>query len=339
MQEEIPVKASSRLEVADGVNLDSDSELETVLIPQISRDRDVSTRSREPSISSAKLKYQSEIRNIIRSYQDLKSSNEHLSDESDSGTDTDQPNLYRHRGSYGDTVDRADKKDRDRDYFQSHHAYHEAQEEPRYVDHRSQVTRHHEGQHGERQAKSVLFGSNSMNRKINDEFRQIAKRNKSFKIAMNSPGAVRRGSMKESIQRSMEDLHEGFVSLSGKSSRSGSFRSRSGSMTSLRSREHNTGGRYSDGSSSECEARREVSRQRSCSQERLVKINKNDFMSRSAAGLDILTRGLGQRKSSRERLAARRRNSRSRSNSRENLGKCKQLASCYVCYVMLTIYR
>ena len=107
--EEFPLKTGSRLEVADGVNLDSDSDLETVLIPQISRDRDVSTRSREPSISSAKLKYQSEIRNIIRSYQDLKSSNEHLSDESDSGTDTDQPDLYRHRGSYGDTVDRSDK--------------------------------------------------------------------------------------------------------------------------------------------------------------------------------------------------------------------------------------
>ena len=170
-----------------------------------------------------------------------------------------------------------------------------------------------------------------MNRKIHEEFRQIAKRNKSFKIAMNSPGAARRGSMKESIQRSMEDLHDGFVSLSGRSSRSGSFRSRTNSVTSLRSLEdqhqhpgnhHNHQRRkYSDDSSSEAESR--VARSRYRSQERLSKANKNDIVSRSAAGLDILTRGLGQRKSSRERIVTRRRNSRSRSNSRENLGKLK----------------
>ena len=305
--------------MADGVNLDSDQEMEAALIPQIIRDRarDArdSTRSREPSISSAKLKYQSEIRNIIRSYQDLKSSNEHLSDDSDSGPSTDNAVMYRRQESSGETVDRVG-----RDSFQSHHAYHQSEEEPRYVEHRSQVSRHHDGRIVEKQTKSVLFGSNSMNRKIHDEFRQIAKRNKSFKIAMNSPGATRRGSMKESIQRSMEDLHEGFVSLSGKSSRSGSFRSRSSSMTSIKSLENlsrpykKEARRYSDDSDSESESR---------SQERMVvnKINKNDFMSKSAAGLDILSRGLGQRKSSRERLSSRRRKSRSRSNSRETLGK------------------
>ena len=166
-----------------------------------------------------------------------------------------------------------------------------------------------------------------MNRKIHEEFRQIAKRNKSFKIAMNSPAATRRGSMKESIQRSMEDLHDGFVSLSGRSSRSGSFRSRSNSLTSLRSlaeledqhHQHNSQRRkQSEDSSSEAESRAVRSRHRS--QERLIKLNKNEIMSRSAAGLDILTRGLGQRKSSRERIVSRRRHSRSRSNSRENLG-------------------
>ena len=179
-----------------------------------------------------------------------------------------------------------------------------------------------------------------MNRKIHEEFRQIAKRNKSFKIAMNSPSAARRGSMKESIQRSMEDLHDGFVSLSGRSSRSGSFRSRSNSMTSLRSLEdqhqhagnhHNNHNhqrrKYSEDSSSEAESRAEradrADRARHRSQERLVKVKKNEIMSRSAAGLDILTRGLGQRKSSRERNVTRRRNSRSRSNSRENLGMLK----------------
>ena len=319
---------NSRLEVADGVDLDSDPELEADLAPQIGRKREAA-RSREPSISSAKLKYQSEIRNIIRSYQDLKSSNEHLSDESDSGTNTDNPDYFRHhQESSGDTLDRAD---RSRGHFQSHHAYqedNEDQDEPRYVD-----QRHHHTHLAERQTKSVLFGSNSMNRKIHEEFRQIAKRNKSFKIAMNSPGATRRGSMKESIQRSMEDLHDGFVSLSGRSSRSGSFRSRSNSMTSLRSLEDKQSGnhhsnqrrKYSEDSSSEAESGVPRSGHRHRSQERLVKVNKNDIMSRSAAGLDILTRGLGQRKSSRERIVSRRRNSRSRSNSRENLG----MLHCY----------
>ena len=41
--------------------------------------------------------------------------------------------------------------------------------------------------------------------------------------------------MKESLKRSMEDLQDGFVSLSGRSSRTGSIRSRSGSVSSLRS--------------------------------------------------------------------------------------------------------
>ena len=314
----------SRLEVADGVNLDSDQELELEadLVPQIRRKRE-SSRSREPSISSAKLKYQSEIRNIIRSYQDLKSSNEHLSDESDSGTNTDNPDFFRpHHESSADTLDRGGRGGRG-GHFQSHHAYLEDQEEPRYV---VDQQRHHQTGLAERQTKSVLFGSNSMNRKIHEEFRQIAKRNKSFKIAMNSPAAARRGSMKESIQRSMEDLHDGFVSLSGRSSRSGSFRSRSNSLTSLRSlaeledqHQHNSQRRkQSEDSSSEAESRAQRSRQRS--QERLIKLNKNEIMSRSAAGLDILSRGLGQRKSSRERIVSRRRHSRSRSNSRENLG-------------------
>ena len=305
MPEEIPLSSGSRLEVADGVNLDSDSDLETVLIPQISRDRNTSSRSREPSISSAKLKYQSEIRNIIRSYQDLKSSNEQLTEDSDSDTNPDQHQFNGDRRAAGD-------------YFQSHHAYHQEEEEPRYVEDRSHGVRHDEGQHRERPSKSVLFGSNSMNKRIHEEFRQIAKRNQSFKIAMNSPTPARRGSMKESIQRSMEDLHDGFVSLSGKSSRSGSLRSRSNSMASLKSQETLTGEtqrrKYSDTSYSS-----EVSAEAGESQ--LGRRSKTGFMSRSAAGLDILSRGLGQRRSSRERLVGRRRASRSRSNSRETLGK------------------
>ena len=134
----------------------------------------------------------------------------------------------------------------------------------------------------------------------------------------------------------MEDLHDGFVSLSGKSSRTGSLRSRSGSLTSVRSLEtrvrsvdtgHNTGSghrniqharvydvddeRYS---SSEEDYKTEMSR------ESLSLPRKNDILTRSAAGLDVLSRGLGPRRSSRERMN-RRKTNRSRSGSRENLGR------------------
>ena len=69
-----------------------------------------------------------------------------------------------------------------------------------------------------RHAKSVIFGSNTINQQIHEEFRQRAKRNESFKIALGSQKLNRRGSMKESLKRSMEDLQDGFVSLSGRSS-------------------------------------------------------------------------------------------------------------------------
>ena len=103
---------------------------------------------------------------------------------------------------------------------------------------------HHEqeerGRHGGRDSRlhnsrSVIFGSDTINTEIHEEFRQRAKRNESFKLALSSPKLARRGSMADSLRRSMEDLHDGFVSLSGTSSRAGSLRrSRSGSVASLR---------------------------------------------------------------------------------------------------------
>merc|ERR1719300_1563031 len=146
----------------------------------------------------------------------------------------------------------------------------------------------------------------------------------------------RRGSMKESLKRSMEDLQDGFVSLSGRSSRTGSIRSRSGSVSSLRSAGgsqtvyvHDT---FQDEyeytkpiSSSESDSQRRKQKNVYQSEDKLYQEKKrkeNEFLSRSAAGLDQLARGLGPRRAPRERherQSNRRRKDRSRSASRENL--------------------
>ena len=79
--EEVPLKSlhSHDLEVVDGVNLDSDSELTPQIRTRIHSDQTSlgggSRRSRPSSASSAKLKYQSEIRNLIRSHQELDHNN------------------------------------------------------------------------------------------------------------------------------------------------------------------------------------------------------------------------------------------------------------------------
>ena len=341
--EEVPLKhgQSYPLEVADGVNLDSD-EMEADLKPQIhskhsSSVQSVGGRSRLSSVSSAKLKYQSEIRNLIRSHQNLGDN------QTDSDSDRDSNYHNKHR-----TINNG--YDPNRYYHEE--LYDPVQDEPRYVEHVTvtgnckdgydakndfQVRTHNNDRANSRQnARSVIFGSNTINTQIHEEFKQRAKRNESFKMALSSPKVYRRGSMADSLRRSMEDLHDGFVSLSGKSSRTGSLRSRSGSLTSVRSLEtrvrsvdtgHNTGSghrniqharvydvddeRYS---SSEEDYKTEMSR------ESLSLPRKNDILTRSAAGLDVLSRGLGPRRSSRERMN-RRKTNRSRSGSRENLGR------------------
>merc|ERR1712130_668180 len=114
-----------------------------------------------------------------------------------------------------------------------------------------------------------------------------------------------RGSMKESLKRSMEDLQDGFVSLSGRSSRTGSIRSRSGSMSSLRSAggsqtvyvHDNFQDEYSKPiSSSESDTQQKRLKNVYQSENKLYPDKKNEFLSRSAAGLDSLARGLGPRR-------------------------------------------
>jgi len=152
----------------------------------------------------------------------------------------------------------------------------------------------------------------TINKRIHEEFRQRAKRNESFKMALSSPKVHRRGSMKESLRQSFEDLQDGFVSLSGRTSRSGSIRSRSSSVVSLHHPEDHHHQAYQRRSSTESSDE--------CSGGRLNREKKNDVLSRSAAGLDKLSRGLGPRRPSRERINKRTRNSsRSRSVSREHL--------------------
>ena len=151
------------------------------------------------------------------------------------------------------------------------------------------------------------------------------KRNESFKIALASPKVHRRGSMADSLRRSMEDVHDGFVSLSGRTSRSGSVRSRSGSVSSLRSVERSQTVEVQDSSESEPQTLRPMhSVYRS--QERLGGGQRPEKVSLASAGLDVLTKGLGPRRSSRERnnkrgRARNRSRSSSRHGSRDNLGK------------------
>ena len=111
------------------------------------------------------------------------------------------------------------------DHGQGHQGHHHHEQDRR---HGGRDSRLHN-------SRSVIFGSDTINTEIHEEFRQRAKRNESFKLALGSPKLARRGSMADSLRRSMEDLHDGFVSLSGTSSRAGSLRrSRSGSVASLR---------------------------------------------------------------------------------------------------------
>ena len=108
---------------------------------------------------------------------------------------------------------------------EQHHHHHHEEEGRRHGGRDSRLTN----------SRSVIFGSDTINTEIHEEFRQRAKRNESFKLALGSPKLARRGSMADSLRRSMEDIHDGFVSLSGTSSRAGSLRrSRSGSVASLR---------------------------------------------------------------------------------------------------------
>ena len=110
-------------------------------------------------------------------------------------------------------------------HHQGHHGHHHEEERRRHGGRDSRLTN----------SRSVIFGSDTINTEIHEEFRQRAKRNESFKLALGSPKLARRGSMADSLRRSMEDIHDGFVSLSGTSSRAGSLRrSRSGSVASLR---------------------------------------------------------------------------------------------------------
>ena len=98
-EEEIPLVSQITgrdLEVAEGVNLDSDTELEAALQPQIRPRTGTGAsrgwgagRSRPSSVSSAKLKYQSEIRNLIASHQVYSDGND---DDNDSDDDDDDNN-------------------------------------------------------------------------------------------------------------------------------------------------------------------------------------------------------------------------------------------------------
>ena len=306
------------LEVAEGVNLDSDTELEAALQPQIrprtgtgasrgSRGQAwVGGRSRPSSVSSAKLKYQSEIRNLIASHQNLDCG------DTDSDTDDGAFSAHSNSGRYEEEEPSYSDQSRHRD------SYHGDQ----YGDH-SEVRLEH-GRQGRINTKSVIFGSNSINKRIHEEFRQKAKRNESFKIALASPKVHRRGSMADSLRRSMEDVHDGFVSLSGRTSRSGSVRSRSGSVSSLRSVERSQTVEVQDSSESEPQTVRPMhSMYRS--QERLGGGQRPEKVSLASAGLDVLSKGLGPRRSSRERnnkrgRARNRSRSSSRHGSRDNLG-------------------
>lgn len=313
------------LEVVDGVNLDSDNEMEAVLAPQIpNRDQSLSKswvngRSRPSSINS--LKHQSETQRLLRSHQD-----HGYGDSSDSECDSGH-NYHDKQSNVSTTND----KQLSRIRYQSDY---DQDQEPRYVEHitvsqerlyhgegsdyEQDVTRYEERSGRSRNAntRSVIFGGDTINNRIHEEFRQRAKRNESFKIALSSPKVHRRGSMAESLRQSMEDLQDGFVSLSGRSSKNGSIRSRSSSVGSLNYQESYADNNLRKHSTSSSNQSYSVSK----SQEQLNRGRRNDVLSRSAAGLDKLSRGMGPRRSSRDRNK-RRNTSRSRSASREKLGR------------------
>ena len=134
--------------------------------------------------------------------------------------------------------------------------------------------------------------------------------------------------MADSLRRSMEDVHDGFVSLSGRTSRSGSVRSRSGSLSSLRSVERSQTVEIQDSSESEPQSVRPVY----SSQERLGGGQRPEKVSLASAGLDVLSKGLGPRRSSRDRNTRRgrarnRSRSSSRHGSRDNLGMIKMISN------------
>ena len=168
------------------------------------------------------------IRNLIASHQNLDCDN----NESDSDSDSYDGGYSAHdkRGFSGYNSGRTEEEPRCGEQYRSCDVRDSYYDEDQYDEQR-------EGRQGRQSTKSVIFGSNTINKRIHEEFRQKAKRNESFKIALGSPKLHRRGSMADSLRRSMEDVHDGFVSLSGKTSRSGSVRSRSGSVSSLRSLE------------------------------------------------------------------------------------------------------
>ena len=169
------------------------------------------------------------IRNLIASHQNLDCDN----NESDSDSDSYDGGYNAHdkRGFSGYNSGRTEEEPRCGEQYRDSDSCHE---DP-YDEQREGRVEH--GRRGRQNTKSVIFGSNTINKRIHEEFRQKAKRNESFKIALGSPKLHRRGSMAESLRRSMEDVHDGFVSLSGRTSRSGSVRSRSGSVSSLQSLE------------------------------------------------------------------------------------------------------
>ena len=161
------------------------------------------------------------------------------------------------------------------------------------------------------QTKSVLFGSNTINQKIHDEFRLKAKRNESFKKAVHSTSSKGRGTLKEDLKRSLEDLHEGFKSVSRTNSINESINSRSnslerrGSQASIGQRRRGSGS-SGNGSVGRRESQTVIlSKQKSRSQERLKQrqapMNKN-LKNDLSAGFGILTTGLGPRRASRERI-------------------------------------
>ena len=165
------------------------------------------------------------IRNLIAYIQNLDCDN----NESDSDSDSYDGGYNSHdkRGFSGYNSGRSEEEPRSGEQYRSRDIRDSYHDEDQYDEQRQ----------GRQNTKSVIFGSNTINKRIHEEFRQKAKRNESFKIALGSPKLHRRGSMADSLRRSMEDVHDGFVSLSGRTSRSGSVRSRSGSVSSLRSLE------------------------------------------------------------------------------------------------------
>ena len=314
----MPLK-SYNLEVVDGVNLDSDTDMEDVLKPQIGRGGGGVGQSGYSGGGGGQSGYSGHGQSSQR-YGGKNGSRHDLDNSSDSYSDTGHN--YRDKQSRVSSSNNRSSniryRDNNRDY----------DDEPRYVEH---ITVSHEtlddlddenetrfevrnaGGVRRVQTKSVLFGGDTINKRIHEEFRQRAKRNESFKMALSSPKVHRRGSMKESLRQSFEDLQDGFVSLSGRTSRSGSIRSRSSSVVSLHHPEDHHHQAYQRRSSTESSDE--------SSGGRLIRERKNDVLSRSAAGLDKLSRGLGPRRPSRERINKRTRNSsRSRSVSREHLG-------------------